>query len=188
MDLFFKSVSIDIQDFCPRAIDEVKPKILKCVSEVREIYSNLDTSSDTMPSNSAEKCTRLDDENTILCKLQKRIEIIHNKLETTRSMDLFFKSVSADMDDFCIRAVDEVKLRILKCVSEVKGIYSNLNINCSPTHSDSNSIPNCLSSHTPPVAEVINTALAPDPVGQYITYYNVPLYCNEQSNFTQTYF
>lgn len=196
LDLFFKSVSVDIEDLCPRAIDEVKPKILKCVSEVREIYrSKSNASPDNLPCTFAERFSRSDEENAILCNLHKRIETIHSKLEITRSTDLFFKSVSADMEDFCIRAIDEIKLRILKCVSEVKEIYSNREIPSS-SPSDGNSKSNYSASHTPPTVLARDPAApAPDtrPGQGYITYYNVPVpavpvYCNEPSNFNQSYF
>lgn len=185
LDLFFKSVLMDIEDFCPRAIDDVKPRILKCVSEVREMYSNSDVPLEN-PSCSlaADKLNRSEKKNSILTNLQKHITTLDNKLELNNSMDLFFKSISVDLEDFCEGAIDDVKLRILECVTVVKEIYSYSEAS-STTSSNDHLTPNYLPSHTPTI-DFINTPGSP-PQG-YITYYNVPFYSNQPSNFIQSYF
>lgn len=185
LDLFFKSVIADIENFCPRAIDDVKPRILKCVSEVREMYSNSDEAiGNPSCSLASDKCDLSEKRHSVLTNLQKQIAKLDNKLETNNSMDLFFKSISMDLEDFCIGAIDDVKLRILECVTVVKEIYSNLETS-STTSSNGHISPNYLSSHTPTI-DLINT---PGSTSQgYITYYNVPFYSNQPSNFIQTYF
>lgn len=185
MDLFFKSVLADIEDFSPRAIDDIKPRILKCVSEVREMYSHSNVPlGNPSCSLAADKHNRSGKINSILTNLQKHITIIDNKVETNNSMDLFFKSISVDLEDFCIGAIDDVKLRILECVTVVKEIYSNSEAS-STTSSNDQLTPNYLSSHNPTI-DLINTPLSPSQ--GYITYYNVPFYSNQPSNFIQTYF
>lgn len=187
LDLFFKSILADIENFSPRAIDDVKPRILKCVSEVREMYSTRNSDApleNPSCSMAADKFNRTEERNSILTNLQNQIAILDNKLETNNSMDLFFKSISVDLEDFCIGAIDDVKLRILECVTVVKEIYSNSEVS-STTSSNGHLTPNYLSSQTPTI-DLTNTPESP-PQG-YITYYNVPYYSNQSSNYIQTYF
>lgn len=231
LDLFFKSVSVDIEDLCPRAIDEVKPKILKCVSDVREAYYANASPTPTPPQQqqqqqrqqqrpeSADGCRRRpqpDDENATARGSHRRRRIggdpVDNQLEVARSTDLFFKSVSADVGDFCVRAIDDVKLGILKCVSDVKRVYSNRYYMRSAGSSAGNSATDNYAADTRAPAAVNRAnnataaapapapASAPAPAPQdarnqqgYVTYYNVPVptvpvYCNEQTNFTQSYY
>ncbi|XP_025198148.1 uncharacterized protein LOC112596602 [Melanaphis sacchari] len=200
LDLFFKSVLLDVQDFCPRAIDDIKPRILKCVSEVREMYHNSDVPSDNLSCSTGKKCAHFDEGNKILFNLQKQIEILNDKLGVTKTMDLFFKSVSADMEDFCIRAIDDVKIKILECVSEVKDIYSipdlpsaasSINGNLTPNYEPPNFEP---PNFEPPYFEPPNTPpihfsnILGSPTQGFITYYNVPLYCNDPSNYVNSYY
>lgn len=183
LDLFFKSVLLDVQDFCPRAIDDIKPRILKCVSEVREMYHNSNVSPDNLSCSTNEKCTRVDEGNTILFNLQNQIEILNGKLGATNTMDLFFKSVSADIEDFCIRAIDDVKLKILECVSEVKEMYFIPELGSVASSINGNSTPNYVPPHTAP----INLNNVPQsPTQGFITY--VPLYCNDPSNYVTSYY
>ncbi|KAE9525312.1 hypothetical protein AGLY_014380 [Aphis glycines] len=183
LDLFFKSVLLDVQDFCPRAIDDIKPRILKCVSEVREMYHNSNVSPDNLSCSTNEKCTRVDEGNTILFNLQNQIEILNGKLGATNTMDLFFKSVSADIEDFCIRAIDDVKLKILECVSEVKEMYFIPELGSVTSSINGNSTPNYVPPHTAP----INLNNVPQsPTQGFITY--VPLYCNDPSNYVTSYY
>jgi len=185
LDLFFKSVLLDVQDFCPRAIDDIKPRILKCVSEVREMYYNSNASPEKLSCSTFEKSTRLDERNTILFNLQKQIEMLNGKLGITNTMDLFFKSVSADIEDFCIRAIDDVKLKILECVSEVKVMYSNQDVSSVTSSINGNTTPNYVPSHTPPI-NIDNIPHSP-PQG-FITYLNLPVYCNEPANYVNSYY
>ncbi|XP_022177304.1 uncharacterized protein LOC111038486 [Myzus persicae] len=185
LDLFFKSVLLDVQDFCPRAIDDIKPRILKCVSEVREMYHNSNVSPDNLSCSTGEKCTRLDGGNTILFNLQKQIEMLNGQLGITKTMDLFFKSVSADIEDFCIRAIDDVKLKILECVSEIKDMYSNPDVSSVTSSINGNTTPNYVLPHTPPIN--FNNIPSSPPQG-FITYLNVPLYCNEPANYVNSYY
>jgi len=160
LDLFFKSVSVDIEDLCPRAIDDVKPKILKCVAVVRDTYHRSSTA-DGSPPMADRYCSRSDDnDDETVVRHRQPTETIHNTLEIARSTDLFFKSVSADVEDFCARAIDDVKLGILKCVAEVKEIYSNREIP-SPSPSDGgNSTSIYSTSYASPAVVNRNTATA----------------------------
>jgi len=185
LDLFFKSILLDIQDFCPRAIDDIKPRILKCVSEVREMYYNSNVSPEMLSCSTSEKCSRLDEGNTILFNLQKQIEMLNGKLGITKTMDLFFKSVSADIEDFCIRAIDDVKLKILVCVSEVKDMYSNQDVSSVTSSINGNTTPNYVLPHTPPIN--LNNIPRSPPQG-FITYLNLPIYCNEPDNYVNSYY
>ncbi|XP_026820475.1 uncharacterized protein LOC113559082 [Rhopalosiphum maidis] len=185
LDLFFKSVLLDVQDFCPRAIDDIKPRILKCVSEVRQMYHNSNVSPDNLSCSTSEKCTRLDEGNTILFNLQKQIEVLNSKMGVTKTMDLFFKSVSADIEDFCIRAIDDVKIKILECISEIKEIYSLSDLGSVTSSINGNSTPNYVPPQTPPIN--LNNMPRSQTQG-FITYYNVPLYCNAPSNYVNSYY
>ncbi|XP_060856280.1 uncharacterized protein LOC132934005 [Metopolophium dirhodum] len=182
LDLFFKSILLDVQDFCPRAIDDIKPRILKCVSEVREMYHTSNVPPDNLSYSTGENSTRPDEGSTILFNLQKQIEILNGKLGITKTMDLFFKSVSADIEDFCIRAIDDVKLKILECVSEVKDMYSNPDVSSVTSSINGNITPNYVPPHTPPI--ILNNS----PPQGFITYLNVPLYCNEPTNYVNSYY
>lgn len=183
LDLFFKSVLLDVQDFCPRAIDDIKPRILKCVSEVREMYHTSNVPPDNLSYSTGENSTRPVEGSTILFNLQKQIEILNGKLGITKTMDLFFKSVSADIEDFCIRAIDDVKLKILECVSEVKDMYSNLDVSSVTSSINGTTTPNYVPPHTPPI--ILNNIPCSPPPG-FITY--VPLYCNEPTNYVNSYY
>jgi len=185
LDLFFKSVLLDVQDFCPRAIDDIKPRILKCVSEVREMYYNSNVSPENMSCSTGEKCTRFEEGNTIIFNLQKQIEMLNGKLGITKTMDLFFKSVSADIEDFSIRAIDDVKLKILECVSEVKDMYSNQDVSSVTSSINGNITPNYVPPQTPPIS--FNNIPSSPPQG-FITYLNVPLYCDEPANYVNSYY
>lgn len=186
LDLFFESVLLDVQDFCPRAIDDIKPRILKCVSEVREMYYNSNVSPENLSCSTSEKSTHLEERNTILFNLQKQIEMLNGKLGITKTMDLFFKSVSADIEDFCIRAIDDVKIKVLECVSEVKDMYSNQDVSSATSSINGNTTPNYVPSHTPPI-NLENIPSSP-PEG-FITYYlHLPLYCNEPVNYENSYY
>lgn len=185
LDLFFKSVLLDVQDFCPRAIDDIKPRVLKCVSEVREMYHDSNVLPDNLSYSTSEKCTRHDEGSTILLNLQKQIEMLNFKLGIPKTMDLFFKSVSADIEDFCIRAIDDVKLKILECVSEVKDMYSNPDGSSVNSSINGNTTPNYEPPQTPPI--ILNNIPRSTPQG-FITYLNVPLYCNEPTNYVNSYY
>lgn len=169
LDLFFKSVLVDLDSFCPQAIDDVKLKILNCVSDVKGIYLRSDESQ------SSQAPISLNEENIVLNNPLKEIEILNIKSETTKSMDLFFKSVMADMNNFCNVAMTDAKIRILKCVSEIRDTTY-------PNFSAAEFIPNTnnllIEAHP-----ILNTATIP--TGQYRNvphsynmFYNVPLYCN----------
>ncbi|VVC38739.1 MADF domain,Myb-like domain [Cinara cedri] len=132
LDLFFKSVLADLDKFCPQAIDDVKLKILNCVSDVKGLYLNSDISSDSPASFSSIE------ENIILNN-----SMLNIKPETTKSTELFLKSVMVDMKDFCNVAMADAKIRILKCVSEVRDtVYPvNLSETSSNLNRNSNNLP-----------------------------------------------
>lgn len=114
LDLFFNSILLDLNSFCPQAIDEVKLKILNCVSDVRGIYLK----SDVPHSSSASFLSC--EENIIMNNSLKQMGMLNIKSETAKSMELFFKSVMMDMKDFCNVAMTDAKIRILNCVSEIR--------------------------------------------------------------------
>lgn len=180
MGLFFKSVLKDIENVCSRGLNDLKPRIIKCVSDVREMYSYSDVSLGSKPCNLIEQSTKSKEENKYIFNFQKIVDMLDHTCETTNSMELFFLSVLADIEDFSIRAIDDVKLRILECVSEVKDIYSNQDVSSEMTSND-NTNPNYLQSLSP---HTVNFHVPPPgfPSQEYITYYNVPFFYNGPPN------
>lgn len=185
LDLFFKSVLLDVQDFCPRAIDEIKPRILKSVSEVRKKYYDLNVSPDNHSCPVVEQCTSLDNRQ-IMSNLQKQCDMFNTKFGNPKSIELFFKSVSADIEDFCIRAIDEVKIKILESVSEVKDMYSLPDDSTVTSSINSNLTSNYAPPHTPPIS--VND-VPESPHHEIITFFNLPIYCDQPSyNYVHEYY
>lgn len=248
LNLFFESVSIDMEDFSPIAINEVKLRILKCVSEIRKTNYDLNILPDasstiaqpeqgdpneahtnkghqngkqsnevrlsTGHSNEAhpneehpneenpteERPTeeypneeypneehagesQPNENNETSNGMQTSIAMCNGKSETVKSLDLFFKSVAVDMKDFCTRAIDDVKIQILTCVSDVRGLY--LYERHAPVMSTNTYMPND-PSNTALVP--VGTIIPPPPHGhRYVTYYNYPYYCTGQP-YTQTFY
>lgn len=169
LSLFFKSIIKDIEYVSPRGINDLKPRIIKCVSDIREMYSYSDVSLGSVPSNLPDKSA--DDDKVFLNVFKQKVDSL--TFETADSMELFFYSVIADIKDFSIRAIDDVKLRILECVSEVKHIYSNQD--ASSVASSPNATPNYLQPFGSPRNQLNITESPPQ---GYVVYYNVPFYSN----------
>lgn len=179
LDLFFNSILVDLESFCPQAIDEVKLKILNCVSDVRGIYLK----SDVPHSSSASFLSC--EENIIMNNSFKQMAMLNIKSETAKSMELFFKSVMMDMKDFCNVAMTDAKIRILNCVSEIRDTsypdYSAVSSEFVPS-----------SNHFLIEALPILDTTIGIPTGQYHVahpfnmLYNGPVYCNNnQPNHQQ---
>ncbi|XP_025422921.1 uncharacterized protein LOC112692456 [Sipha flava] len=260
LGLFFKSVLKDIECVAPRGLNDLKPRIIKCVSDVREMYLYSDVSLGSVPCKLPKKSAKSGEGNkhedvslgsvpcklpkksaksgegnkhedvslgSVPCKLpkksaksgegnkhegvslgsvpyklpkksaksgegnkhlsnlKKKFDLLNYAFETTTSMELFFLSVIADIEDFSVHAIDDVKLRILECVSEVKDMYSNQDV--SSIISSPNATPRNLQPRSSP-RDHLNTLESP-PQGYLVyEYYNVPVYSDEPSNYIQPLF
>lgn len=182
LGLFFRSVLKDIEYVCPRAINDLKPRIIKCVSDVREMYAYSDVSLGSSSRNLSEKFAKSEEKNKHSFNFIKKVHMLYHTFETKNAMELFFLSVIADIEDFSVRAIDDVKLRILESVSEVKHIYCNQDVS-SAISSNSDVIPNYLQSLNFPQNN-LNTQGSPSQ-GYNIVYYNVPVYYSQPPYYIQ---
>lgn len=196
LELFFESIKVDLENFTIQDVDKVKLCILTCVSKHRSMYSEftevssvnvkIDSESDipTEPpclNSAGEKCVK-SEEHISLHNVLLEIQELKKELTTaSTSLDYFFKSVTADIEDFCTHAIDQIKLDILKCVSDVKAQYSKHKVSKSRVgNATSNGLQTAVRNNRP----------RPSPPQECLMYYNVPMpqYYNLHSHNPHSYF